>query len=112
MKIKADLKQKGSISFRVIGIALAVVIGLAVGYAAFQTILNTIGTLLGYLIPILTITVTVVFIWGVISYILSARSGERKKEVRNLIIWGLIGLFVVIAMWWFAVTSAFYFVKR
>ena len=112
IKSSSNSEQKGSISFRVIGIALAVVIGLAVGYAAFQTILNTIGTLLGYLIPILTITVTVVFIWGVISYILSARSGERKKEVRNLIIWGLIGLFVVIAMWWLAVTSAFYFVKR
>ena len=67
--------------------------------ATFQSILTTIGTLLGYLIPILMVIATIVFIWGIISYILSAGSDERKKEAKNLIIWGLIGLFVIVAMW-------------
>ena len=50
-------------------------------------------------IPILMIIATIVFIWGIISYVLAAGSDERKKEAKNLIIWGLIGLFVMVAMW-------------
>ena len=60
---------------------------------------GTIPQILNIVIPILMVIATIVFIWGIISYILSAGSDERKKEAKNLIIWGLIGLFVIIAMW-------------
>ena len=60
---------------------------------------GTIPAILDIVIPILMVIATIVFIWGIISYILSAGSDERKKEAKNLIIWGLIGLFVIVAMW-------------
>ena len=60
---------------------------------------GTIPQILNIVIPILIVIATIVFIWGIISYILSAGSDERKKEAKNLIIWGLIGLFVIVAMW-------------
>ena len=60
---------------------------------------GTIPQILNIVIPILMVIATIVFIWGIISYILSAGSDERKKEAKNLIIWGLIGLFVIVAMW-------------
>ena len=60
---------------------------------------GTIPQILNIVIPILMVIATIVFIWGIISYILSAGSDERKKEAKNLIIWGLIGLFVIGAMW-------------
>ncbi len=40
----------------------------------------------------------VVFLWGVYKYIYSA-SVEAKESARSLIIYGLIGLFVMLAAW-------------
>ena len=75
-------------------------------YAALQTgqgkigyILTQMRGILGSVIPVLMVLATIVFIWGVIKYVLSAGSDDRKKEAKNLIIWGLIALFVIVAMW-------------
>ena len=60
---------------------------------------NILTLFLKFVIPILMIIATLVFIWGIIQYVLSAGSDDRKKEAKNLIIWGLIALFVIVAMW-------------
>ena len=52
-------------------------------------------------IPLLLVIATLVFIWGVIQYIIAGTSEQRKKEGQNLIKWGLIGLLVIVAMWGF-----------
>ena len=52
-------------------------------------------------IPVLLIIATLVFIWGVVQYIIAGNSEQRKKEGRDLIMWGLIGLLVIVAMWGF-----------
>ena len=51
------------------------------------------------LIEILFIVATLAFLWGVIQYVLA--SGEEKKlaEGKKYIIYGLIGLFVMLSMW-------------
>src|SRR3989338_4077800 len=51
--------------------------------ATVGTILTDIQTILNTVIPILMILATVVFLWGVINYI----------------IWGLLGLFAMVAVW-------------
>jgi len=62
------------------------------------SILDTIGSILGTLIPILITLAVVYFIWGVIQYTLS-NDEEAKKKAKNGIIQGLIGLFVIVAFW-------------
>ena len=52
-----------------------------------------------FVIPVLFGIATVIFLWGVIVYITSGGDEEKRKEGRNYIIYGLIGLFVMIALW-------------
>jgi uncharacterized membrane protein YfcA len=82
-------------------ISLGVILGVtpAVAFAADAfSILTVINQLLDWVIPILITFAVVYFIWGVISYTISADE-EKKKKAKSAIIQGLIGLFVIVAFW-------------
>ena len=64
-----------------------------------QGIVDTILDFLNSIIPILFAIATIVFLWGVILYITSGGDEEKRKEGRSYIIFGLIGLFVMVAIW-------------
>ena len=61
-------------------------------------ILCTIGKLLNTIIPILITLGVVYFVWGVITYVISSDE-EAKKAGRDRIIFGIIGLAVIVGMW-------------
>jgi hypothetical protein len=63
-----------------------------------QFIICRIGDILNTIIPILVILGVVYFIWGVISYVIG-NDEEAKKKGRNRMIYGIIGLVVIVAMW-------------
>lgn len=81
---------------------LAPVAALAqVNFQSSPTALNIVGriqTIFNYIIPLLITLGVIYFIWGVISYVLS-KSEEAKKEGRDRMIYGIIGLFVIISIW-------------
>jgi hypothetical protein len=56
------------------------------------------GTLLNAIIPILIALAVVYFVWGVVTYVI-ASDEEAKKTGRDRIIFGIIGLAVIIGMW-------------
>lgn len=71
-------------------------------FAGAQTVQNVLSTILGILnqvIPILMVIATIVFLYGVIAYITSAGDEEKQAGGKFYMIWGLIGLFVIVAMW-------------
>ncbi len=89
--------------------SLAPVVALAVTTAGVAsctgTSLNTIEgilckikDLLNAIIPVLIALGVVYFVWGVITYVISSDE-EAKKTGRNRIIYGIIGLAVIVAMW-------------
>lgn len=41
----------------------------------------------------------VVFIWGVIRYMTAGADNEQMRRGRKLMLWGIIGLFVMVSMW-------------
>jgi len=51
------------------------------------------------LITLLIISATVIFIWGIIKYISAASDSKKIGEARQFMLWGIIGLFVIVAMW-------------
>jgi hypothetical protein len=53
---------------------------------------------LNSLIPVLVVLGVLYFIWGVITYVI-ASDEEAQKSGRNRIIYGIIGLAVIVAMW-------------
>lgn len=57
-----------------------------------------VGELLNTLIPVLITLGVVYFVYGVITYVI-ASDEEAKKTGRNRIIYGIIGLAVIVAVW-------------
>ena|SRR3989344_7247471 len=69
-----------------------------------QTFESTLSRVIGFLnqiIPFLVLIATVIFLWGVVRYITAGGDEEKIKEGRNLIIYGIIGLAVMIGVWGF-----------
>jgi hypothetical protein len=63
-----------------------------------QGLMCKFGELLGAILPILIGLGVVYFVWGVISYVISADE-EAKKAGRDRIIFGIIGLAVIVGLW-------------
>jgi hypothetical protein len=61
-------------------------------------LLCRIGQFLNSVVPVLIALAVVYFVWGVVSYVI-ASDEEAKKTGRNRIIFGIIGLAVIIGMW-------------
>jgi len=51
------------------------------------------------IVPLLITAGTVVFIYGVVQYIAGANDQTKREEGRKFILWGIIGLFVIISVW-------------
>ena len=56
-------------------------------------------TLVKSIIPFLITLATVAFIWGIIQYFLNPDNEEKRKKGKEFLVWGLIGLFVMISVW-------------
>lgn len=51
-------------------------------------------------IAILLIAIAVViFFWGIIQYVMAGADEEKRASGRNLIIYGIIGIFIMVALW-------------
>ena len=51
------------------------------------------------IIPLLISVALVVFIIGVVKFIANADNEEKRTEGRQFIIWGIVGLFVIVSVW-------------
>jgi fumarate reductase subunit D len=63
------------------------------------SIVSRIQQLVNQIIPILLIIGTIVFLWGVIMFLTAGADEEKRAGARSLMIYGLIGLFVMVAVW-------------
>lgn len=63
------------------------------------TITDNVKKLLNNVIPILLIIGTIVFLWGVIMFLTAGADEEKRTNARSLMIYGLVGLFVMVAVW-------------
>ncbi len=61
-------------------------------------ILCRIGQILNSVVPVLIALGVVYFVWGVITYVISSDE-EAKKAGRDRMIYGIIGLAVIVAVW-------------
>ena len=64
-----------------------------------DAVINDVARILNAIIPVLFILATVVFLWGIIRYITAGGNEDSTKEGKRLMIWGLVGLAVMIAVW-------------
>lgn len=60
-------------------------------------IINTINNIL---VPVIFAIAFIVFLWGAFdTFILGASSEDVKEKGKNLMLWGLIGFFVMVSVW-------------
>ena len=73
-----------------------------------EGVICTIGKILNTVIPVLIVLGVLYFVWGVVAYVIG-NDEEAKKKGRNRIIYGIIGLVVIVGMWGLVnlVTSTF-----
>ena len=68
------------------------------GDGTIKGMICTIGDILNVVVPVIIVLGVVYFVWGVVTYVI-ANEEEAKKKGRNMMIYGIIGLVVIMAMW-------------
>jgi hypothetical protein len=61
----------------------------------FLVFLNLINNAL---IPLVVALAVLAFLWGIVVYVL-ADSDSAKEKGRNFMIWGIVGIFVMVSVW-------------
>jgi hypothetical protein len=66
----------------------------------FKTFVDGIRALILYAIPIVGSLGLLAFFWGLAKFIINA-GGDAKthQEGRNLMVWGLVALFLMVSIW-------------
>jgi len=61
-------------------------------------VVSTIGSIFGVVVPVLIALGVVYFVWGVVMYVI-ADGEEAKKAGKDRMIFGIIGLAVIVCLW-------------
>lgn len=56
-------------------------------------------TLSDRIIPIVATLAILFFLWGLAMFILKADDERARDEGKNIMIWGMVALFVIVALW-------------
>jgi hypothetical protein len=67
------------------------------GLSNFITRVNSLME--GALIPIAFTLCLIYFSWGVAQYIKNSDSAKASEQAKNVMVWGLVGLFVAVSIW-------------
>ena len=62
-----------------------------------KTLIESIGEIINTAIPIVFALALLVFFWGLVKYIFGG--AEDKDKAKNLMIWGVVALFVMATVW-------------
>jgi len=85
-------------------IALAAFAMPLVSFAAINNVSDVgsfvINTINNVIVPVLFAVAFIVFLWGAFTtFILGASEEGVKEKGKNLMLWGLIGFFVMVSVW-------------
>lgn len=70
------------------------------GGSSYPTFCSVVDSFLGLIrssIPILISVSVIVFVWGVFRYVIA--EGEDRQKSKDIILYGIIGLFVMVSVW-------------
>jgi TM2 domain-containing membrane protein YozV len=64
-----------------------------------ETLVRSVSKIVDLLIPIVFALAMLFFFWGLAQYILASGDSGKQEEGRNKMIWGIVALFVMSAVW-------------
>ena len=66
----------------------------------FQDLLSYVSCIIsGSVIPLIFALAMVMFIWGVVQYVINNDEEAKREKGKQFMIWGIIGLTVMIGVW-------------
>ena len=65
----------------------------------FTEALGILQGLLNGLLPVLIALAVIIFLWGVLKYIRASDNPEQRTEGRELMVYGIIAIFVMVSLW-------------
>jgi len=65
----------------------------------FEELISQIGDIVGAMIPVAIAIGLLYFIWGLVQYIANSGDDGARQEGKNKMIWGIVALFVMVAVW-------------
>jgi len=70
------------------------------GISNFKDLVNKVVICyLKYIIRVLVAIAVIIFLFGVFKFIIYSDNLEDKKKGKNFMIWGVIGIFVMVSLW-------------
>ena len=82
-----------------LGLTFAPFIAFGAGVNSIEDLIFVVGDILLRIVPVLIGIAVVFFLIGVIRYITAGEDEEKRTAGRNMMIYGIIGLFVMISVW-------------
>ena len=95
---QATLRQqvRGAVALLVTALVPNVAFAAA---TSVDDVLDVLFSIVEAIIPLLVSCAVIVFFWGLVKFIAHADDTKAVEEGKQLIIWGLVGLFVIVALW-------------
>ncbi len=75
--------------------------GVATSDATVATFLERVSGILNTLVPFIVGLAVFVIIWGIFTYITQASNEEKREEAKKYILWGVVGVFMMLSVWGF-----------
>lgn len=67
----------------------------------FKELVDLIVSLLADIFPIIIILILLAFLWGLARFIFSLGNVEEATEGKTIMVWGVLALFMAVAVWGF-----------
>jgi uncharacterized membrane protein len=62
-------------------------------------LVTALGNLVKLLVPLASTLCVVFFFWGLAKFILNSGDEEKRKEGKDIMIWGILAMFVLVTIW-------------
>lgn len=72
---------------------------IAYAQATLSDIFDDLQVVFNAVIILLVILATLVFIWGVVKFIMAADNEKTRNEAKGIMTWGIVGLVAIVAAW-------------
>lgn len=88
-----------TITFILFVSVIAVLLPLFASAQTIQSVLSIAKGIVGLISPLIMTIGVAVFIYGIVRYIAASGDEEKIKSAKGYIVYGLLGLFVMVAFW-------------
>lgn len=84
---------------RFLAVSALLLTPMLVSAQGLEGVIRKISDLINLAIPLVIALAILAFFWGLMKYIFSASDDDKKEEGRNIMIYGIIALFVMVSVW-------------